>query len=232
MTQRETTQIPPKSAKENNTAPTKPQQRAGGLERVTSYIELISKIFGLITWPVVAIAIVLLFYGPIRKMADMLPDKFEKSSEISVAGIMSLKLQEEAKATGNEELAAIIRGLSQDAIKWLLQIGEGSHRVVGSDDGSTGNVTNFTFPEYYPIWKELEAKGLLKGDEKLDDFEAFFQSLNPKVGLVPNVYEVPESSLNAEQKARLLGNSVDLTDSGKKAYNIIIKVVADLITEK
>lgn len=200
--------------------------------RFTSYIELVSKIFGLITWPVFAIAVVLLFFAPIKKMADMLPDKFANSSEISVAGVMSLKLKEEAKAAGNEELAAIIKGLSQDAIQWLLHIGSGSYRVVGSDDGSTGNVQNYTFPAYYPIWKELESKGLLEGDEKLADFETFFHTLNPKAGPVPNGYQVPASSLNDEQTKRLLGNSVRLTASGKKAYNIILTVVSDLITQK
>lgn len=187
-------------------------------------LELVSKLVSLLTWPVVVLIAVAVFYSPMRRIADMLPEKFEQSSEIGIAGI-SVKIAEQAKASGNAELAKIISGLSEDAIEWLLKIGDGSHRVIGSDDGRTGTVSNYVYRSN-PGWKELEASGLLKADVPLAEYDNFFKSLRPVDD------RVPKSSLSRDQEDRLLRNSVRLSDSGLRAYRIVISVVADVIGNK
>ena len=54
----------------------------------------------------------------------------------------------------------------------------------------------------------------------------------PYQTVVPSQYFVPVSSITEEQKARLLDNDVKLTDKGKRAYEIIISVIADIIGQK
>ncbi len=216
-----------KDKKVRKVAPKKPD----GVKRVTSFIEILSKLFGLLTWQVIVLIAIVMFYTPLRQMADLLPEKFARSSEINV-GVLSLKIQEEAKASGSEELATIITGLSQDAIKWLLNLGNGSYRVIGSDDGGTGIVRNYYLPRHYPVWKELEDKGLIQSDVNLNDFEKYFNSLNPIDVGEPIGYEIPVSTLTQAQIDKLLKNSVELTDTGKRAYEIIISVVADMIAQK
>jgi len=189
-----------------------------------AHLDLVSKLVGLLTWPVVVLVAVALFYSPMRRIADMLPEKFEQSNEIGIGGI-SVKIAQQAKASGNEELAKIISGLSENAIEWLLKIGDGSHRVIGSDDGRTGTVANY-FYRSNSGWKELEASGLLMANTPLPQFETFFNSLGPVDD------RVAKKTLSREQEDRLLNNSVRLTDSGQRAYRIVISVVADMISNK
>ena len=206
-------------------------KRPDGLKRVTSFIEFLSKVLGLITWQVIVLIAIMMFYAPLRQIADLLPAKLARSNEINV-GVLSLKIQEEAKAAGSEELATIITGLSQDAIKWLLNLGNSSYRVIGSDDGGTGIVRNYYLPKHYAVWKELEDKGLIQSDVNLNAFEKYFHSLNPIEVEEPIRYEIPVSTLTQAQIDELLKNSVELSDTGKRAYEIIIIVVADMIALK
>ncbi|GAB2880119.1 hypothetical protein GCM10027277_56680 [Pseudoduganella ginsengisoli] len=154
----------------------------------------------------------------------MLPDKFKQSNEFGIAGL-SVKIAEQARASGNEELAKIINDLSENAIEWLLKLGDGSHRVVASDDGRTGVVANYSYRPN-PGWKELEAKGLLQADVPLAKYEAFFNSLHPVDD------RVPKTSLTPDQEQQLLRNSVRLNERGQRAYHIVIGVVADMIGRK
>ena len=232
MTKAEKTNKPDSSA----TAKDKPEESTSSgkpdkLKQATSYIELLSKLLGLLTWQVIVLIAIIMFYSPIKQMADLLPVKFARSNEINV-GVLSLKIQEEAIASGNEELATIINGLSQDAIKWLLNLGNGSYRVIGSDDGNTGIVKNYYLPRHYPIWKELEDRGLVQSDVNLSDFEKFFFSLEPIDVGEPYGYLVPVNSLTQEQNDKLLDNSVKLSDTGKRAYEIIINAVANMIGQE
>lgn len=196
----------------------------GKIQKFTQFIDVVSKLVGVLTWPLVVIIILVLFYSPIRRVVELLPEKFEKSNEVSL-GTLSFKIQEQARATGNEELANIIRGLSQEAMEWILKIGTGSHRVIASDDGRDGITKNYTLPSSLPVWKELAAKGLLKSTVDLNEYEQFFKSLGPQDG------SIAKNNLTPDQEDRLLNNSVELSDSGRRAYEIIIRVVTDLIKQ-
>ena len=135
-------------------------EKGRAVVKASAYIELLSKFLNLFTWQIIILIAIVMFYTPLRQMADLLPKKFESSSEISVLNVVTLKIQEQAKAIGNEELATIITGLSQDEIKWLLNLGgSGSYRVVGSDDGGTGIIKNFYIPLFSPFGMNLKTEG-------------------------------------------------------------------------
>jgi hypothetical protein len=192
-------------------------------KQIGSYIDLISKCINLVNWPIVAIIIIILFYSPFKRIVELIPGKFEQSSEISIGTILSLKIQEQAKASGNEELATIIEGLSKDSIEWILKIGDGSYRVIGSDDGGTGIAINYFISPSYSVWIELYNRGLITSTVDLFKFKVLFNSLGPIND------KIPVNSLTEQQKDQLLNNYIELSDSGKKAYEIIIKVITDSI---
>ncbi len=200
-------------------------------ERINSYLDILSKLFGLITWQVMVLIVFLVFYNPITKIIELIPEKFADSNEGSLAGLLSFKIQEDAKISGNEELASIINGLSQEEIKYLVTLGGSkSHRIVGSGSDDTATVQNYFITlSTYSIWKELQARGLVQSDIDLNEFEIFFYSLNPTKEDGSDILKFTSSSLTKEQKDKLLDNSVELTDSGKRAYDIIITVIVDLI---
>lgn len=192
--------------------------------RFTQFIKLANSVVGLLTWPLVVILILILFYTPIRRVVELLPDKFEKSHELSF-GSLSFKIQEQARAVGNEELANIISGLSEEAIQWVLKLGTGSHRIIGSKEDLSRTTTDYMLPSHFAAWKELETKGLLKSSMNLTEYEQFFRSLGPTNG------NVAKAKLTNEQEDRLVKASVELSSTGRRAYEIIIRVVADLIKQ-
>lgn len=209
-----------KIAKEINT------QNADKLKTATSYIEMLSKIFGLLTWQVIVLLIIVLFYTPLRQMVELLPEKFARSNEINV-GVLSLKIQEEAIASGNEELATIINGLSEDEIRELIFLGGSiSHRVVGS-----GNDKYILDLSKLSIWNNLIERDLVKSTVNRDDFEKIIYSLNPETeGSDLLIFQ--KENLTKEQVDKLTDNYVELTDTGQRAYDIIINVIVGLIAEK
>jgi hypothetical protein len=223
--------------KDNLSEKSKDAEKTGKDDRVTkvnSYLDIIAKIFGLVSWPVVVLIFLLLFFSQIKEMVSLLPEKFAKSNELSVAGFLSLKIQEEAKATGNEELASIISGLSQEAIKELITLGgTNSYRVMGSGRADANGVDQ----EYYlplsklAIWKELASRGLAKSTVDLSDFEKYIYTLNPTVEDSGSL-GVDVKNLSKEQRDKLIDNHVELTESGRRAYDIIIKVISDLISSQ
>ncbi len=187
------------------------------------FIDTAKNLTGLISWQILVVLILVIFYKPISRMVEVLPSKFEKSSEISV-GSLSFKIQEQAQRSGNAELAGIIQGLSEKAIKKLLQLGSSSYSLMGNNGSFRENNQEF---EYYPApdlpeYKELVAKGLATSKEDISEFEKWINSL-----MVDG--KIKADTLTNEQKRRLTDNNVQISDQGKRAYEIIIKVIADSI---
>jgi hypothetical protein len=195
------------------------------IEKVSTFVDLLAKIVGLVTWPIILLVLLIMFYSPIMRIADLLPDKIEKSYEISV-GNLSLKLQQKAIAAGNVELAKIIGGLSQEAIKWILKIADGSHRVIGTDDGATDTVSNYYLSKSIDSWIELQSYNLLVSTVDLVEYKKYFNSLGPVDG------KLPKYKISQTEKEKLLNNSVHLSDSGKEAYDIILSTVSEMINKK
>jgi len=192
---------------------------------VVWFVDLVAKLVALLTWPLVVVITLAIFHAPLLRIATLLPEKFERSNEITV-GSLSLKIQERAKATGSEELASTITGLSQGGLEWLLKIGDAPHRVITNAGARPGTTAGYMLSPSYGVWKELEAKGLLVATTNLTQFEQDFQSLGPQDG------HLPSSKLDADQDKKLTANTIQLSESGKRAYRIIIGVVTEMIARK
>lgn len=195
------------------------------MSTINQTIDLLTKIVGLITWPLLIIVMLLIFYSPIKRIANTLPEKFERSNEISV-GSLSLKIQQQAKAEGNEELAAIIKGLSKGAIRELIDVGYKFIRIIAIDNTRSSEMRRYSLAPSFSTWKELATNGLLESDLDLKDFEDYFNSLNPHNGIVEG------STLSQEQREKLEKSQVKLSNRGKRAYDIVVNVVADQIANE
>jgi hypothetical protein len=190
--------------------------------RAINYIDILSKIVALITWPIFLIILLVLFYSPLNRIITVFTTKIEKSYEVSV-GSLTFKLQQKALESGNLELAKIIKGLSDEEIKWILKIGNGSHRVIGSNDGGSGITSKYHLGNSIESWIILQNMNLLDSNINLIDYKKYFYSLQPV-----NNY-ISKNKLTQQEEQKLLKNSVHLSESGKQAYNIILSTVSEMI---
>ena len=104
---------------------------------LTFLLDALAKVANLFTWPIALLVAVLLFLEPLQRVANILPQKLEQSNEFALSGL-TFKIQEKARAQGNEELAKALSGLSREAMRELLRLGDDPSIVVQVVLGSSG----------------------------------------------------------------------------------------------
>jgi len=135
-----------------------------------------------IIWPLIIVLVLILYGKQIGRLVKVIPDKVEQSSKMSF-GSFSLEIDRAAKTIGNPELANIIKGLSEEAVKKLLELGtKRPSGIISYSIDKNGNPQKFSL---YDIneYIELNNNGFLKidyGSLSLPDWYSFFQSLGPK----------------------------------------------------
>jgi len=215
-----------------------------------SNFENINDLIKAIIWPLV-ILLFFIFYGTeIGKIIKLVPEKIESSSKISV-GSLTLKIEKTAQSTGNGELAVIIKKLSEKGIRKLLTLGSGRHSLMVrsklNEDGVKQDA--YSIPEDIDVFEELEKNGLLISDEPISGFIKFVRKLDPieKIHYKNShgswsdeqrdsftikyvEYILPFQKLSAEENIRLDSFGVELSETGKKAFEIVVHVIAEQIS--
>ena len=137
-------------------------------------------------WPLIVLIFFFAYNTEFNKIIKLIPDRLEQSSKISI-GSLSFEIERTAKLTGNEELADIVKNLSEDGIRKLLTLGTGSHALIAHGSFIEGSIseTSFNTPPDLDVLLELEKNGLIKGDEPLDKF---WFSL--KVSILKKIWEI------------------------------------------
>lgn len=218
-------------------------------DKAKSTFENIVDLLKAILWPIIVLFIFFSYKTELGEIIRLIPKKIETSSKISI-GSISLEIDKKARSTGNEELGGIIKTLSEKGIRRLLTLGIGRYDVIVHskiyDNGKEGD--SYTIPHDWDVLQELEKSGLLKADEPLEKFLSFFKSLHP---IGKTVYlskddhtstspdetynqkfvelTMPVSRLNADDYKRIDRFAVELSESGKLAFNIIVRVVGEQI---
>jgi len=203
-------------------------------------------------WPFM-ILVFLVFYGSeINQIIKIIPEKLESSSKISV-GSLSLEIEKSARITGNFELADIIKNLSENGIRKLLTLGSGPHSLMVrneiNDHGQQKKA--YSIPIDIEVFQELEKCDLLKADEPIDKFISYFKSLNPvkkdrfrdnhgsasdskrdefQTGYTE--YMLPVENLKSADVEKIDRYEVILSENGQKAFNIIVRVIAEQIKKE
>lgn len=193
------------------------------------------------------------YKSDLNKIIGLIPKQIEKSSKISV-GSLSLEIDRTAKISGNVELAEIIKKLSEKGIRKLLTFSSISHAVLVHSKAKDTNEEYFTLPSDIDVVLELEKNGLIKGNSHIDknltveDFISLFKTFPSKkvaIYMSPEGFSMDEkygkftekitqnrvfgSQLRPDELAQLNNYTIQLSDQGKKAYEIIVHVVAEQI---
>lgn len=187
-------------------------------------------------WPLVALIFLISLRQPIVS-------KLSEAEQLSV-GSFSVKVRERAQMAGNPELAEALSGLSQRAIELLMDTGDKQMAVVMR--GKTKGQISLDLSRR--AYAELEAKGLLSGSESYGSFVAWAQSLpgNSAVlsitdtGLwierpnepfvVAEQYLFEMDKLSANDERRLQEARFTLSDTGRRVWRLLGKVVSEQLT--
>jgi hypothetical protein len=216
-------------------------------QRKTTF-ENINDLFKAILWPLIVLIIFFSYKAELNDIIRLIPKKLESSSKISV-GSLSFEIEKTARKTGNEELGEIIKNLSEGSIRKLLTLGSGRHSVMIRNDVNEYNKEkSYTLPRDFNILIELEKNGLLKADEPLDQFLSFFKRLKPeeKIWYMSNSgstsrsrdstfdekvvdLTISTSKINSKELERIDRFGIELSEMGKKAFGIIVKVISEQI---
>lgn len=204
---------------------------------ISTSIEIIKSSF----WPLIALLTISLFYDPLRS-------KLLESTEIGV-GSFTLKIQEKAASLGSPQLGSLVRGLSKEEVKTLIELGSSNTYLIAK--GEVYGKLTFSLVEDYQAFKSLESKKLVKGNENLAAFNKFFNSLKVREKIYYRSPDSKQSSLSysnehsqpfvmryviadeidGKTKKRMAELRVTLTDKGESAFNLIVTTVADQVAE-
>lgn len=211
--------------------------------------ENINDLIGTILWPVLILIFFVIYRKQISYVAQLLLNKLELSSKISV-GSLSFEIEKTAKQYGNFGLGKIIKNLTEPSIRKLLTLGSGRHSMIvrGTKFTEGKSESSFIIPNDYEIFLELEKNGLVKFDEPFDGFLTFFKRLNPderiqyksKQGISHDhrldlsdikytEFSIPVSKLSSDQFKKIDSYGLELSESGKKAFEIIVQVISEQI---
>ncbi|WP_128547171.1 hypothetical protein [Larkinella soli] len=199
---------------------------ASWLESTEQVLKLLGLIAGLFTWPLVILVTLLMFYSPLKEVVEKLPRKIDSSQEVSFGSFLSFKIDKQARAEGNAELAAIIKGLSQPAIQLLLGVGNASHQILSSAENDTETLKDSDFESYKELFKnELIEPTNYSDDMDLKGFFDKVEGLNIKEENRLDLTELPSS-----EREVISNYTVQLSASGRRAYDIIISVISESIS--
>jgi len=193
-----------------------------------NYIELLKAI----TWPLIILVIVILYYSNIKNLIN-------NSSKVSV-GSFSMEIKKEAKNQGFAELGELITNLNGSELRLLLTIAEsGNYGLVGRND------EGYFLSGKSRDWEKLEAYGLVRFNGfTMDEIEIFLS----KIGAVKETiyyndrgsyshfkdnefniktynYTIRKDILSIENRIKLESYNISLTDKGSRSIDIIINTV-------
>jgi hypothetical protein len=221
-------------------------------EIAKSTFENINDLIKATAWPLIVIIIFIFYRKELGSIIKLIPNKIEKSSKITV-GSLSFEIEKSAKIAGDEQLGIIIKNLSEKGIRKLLTLGSGRHSIMVRSEKLKNDIQEkaFTTPIDLDVLKELEKNGLIKIDESIDDFVAFFKKLKPieevKFKSADGSYRdteddnhkekfmqlsISELSLTEEQRKKIDKYGLELSENGRKAFEIIVHVIAEQINKE
>lgn len=217
-----------------------------------SKFENINDLIRSLIWPFIILLVFIIYGSEINQIIKLIPKKIETSSKISV-GSISLEIEKSAKQIGNAELGEIIKNLSESGIRKLLTLGTGRFNIILRCEyrEKTESEKAFSLPHDISVLEELEKNGLIKSNDNmsLESFIAFFKRKKPIERIWygdPNAsystspetkttqkfseFTLPFSKLNQQEYKLIDGYDIELSENGRKAYEIIVQVVSEQIS--
>lgn len=189
--------------------------------RPTTFTNIASLVKAL-AWPVLIFYIFMRFQGPLSEIVGLLPDLVKHATKVSAGGV-TLEIEQKARETGNEALTSALKGLSPEARKLLLQVGDSYWREWSSSrDGYSRSRQR--------ALNELTQRQLVGyRPENHGSFEKWVRTLGTITSSELGEYDTetlkPSRPLSTEEERRLFAQEFLLSPLGKKAYAVILDVV-------
>lgn len=187
----------------------------------------ITQLVKALAWPVLILYVFLRFQGPLSETVDLLPDTLRHASKISAGGL-TLEIEQKAQEKGND-IANALRGLSTEARKLLLQVGDSYWHKWGKD--THGDMVTYTASRTKALRELTQRKLMDYRPESHDTFDAWVRTLGPistfESGGEPAERLTPSRPLSSDEEKRLQDQQFYLSPLGKKAYNVILEVVVN-----
>jgi hypothetical protein len=205
-------------------------------EKITSplWAKILLAVIQYLPWPIIVFIIVIIFQGPLVEIANSLPNKIKDSNSVRI-GSFSLEIKQEAKSQGSPELASALNGLTKESARLLLQL-TGSTQLPSqpyiSDEETSLQIPGQKEMKGYVL---LESKGLITSTNNMKNYKNLLHSLgfttsNTDFNKNRIDYETYQKLDESEIK-NLQNFNVDLTEKGKNAKALILKVVSDLLSK-
>ncbi len=90
-----------------------------------SRFELIVELIKAVAWPLLAIVVLVAFWSPLRRTADLIPSIVGRSDTITIAGL-TLKVGRGLKSKASPQVEKVLESLSKDSIAAVLGMPEGA----------------------------------------------------------------------------------------------------------
>lgn len=190
------------------------------------YSETIKLVTGL-AWPLFAIGVLLAYKEPVGQAIAATAKKFEAANKVAIGGLQ-LEIEEQARNAGNPELARRLAGLTPDAVRELLEVGRSKTILVGRPAEGSPIEYSIPGPSKMLVVRELEAKGLVRFAEDIDQFLKWIRSdlFEPHERPDDDRFAFrPKRALTQSEMERLTRQSYSLTDLGKAAWETVIVAV-------
>ena len=138
-----------------------PDSHSAQLEWFKTITELIKSL----SWPIVALIVLLTFHGPLARVISLVPQKLEDATKVTI-GTLSVEIQQKALMQGQTKVADGFSKLSPGAVARLLRYGKGTtHSVISHN--LEGTRLNYPEPMSMKYELELQKVGFLKFSEEL-----------------------------------------------------------------
>ena len=195
-----------------------------------AYVRLAIEFLQVIAWPALVLYALVAYRDPLRRLLLVIPKKLAQTSKLSF-GSLVVDMQTTLINVGDPALAKELPHLSRAAYEELLSMkGDDSVFSLIVHAGTEGqNGIQLTDPDELAVARELYRVGLIKGDEPVDTFIQYVQSL-PHTPRPFGGTWISEASLSREQSDRLQNTFYKLTPRARRLYKVMVNVILSNLT--
>ena len=195
--------------------------------------KLVIEAVRVLAWPVLIAILVILFFKPLREIAESFSLKFSEAHKVSI-GSLSLEIEAKAREVGNPELGRQVGSLTPGAVEQLLRTPRsGDMILVSTSDFQQKREYGVPNQDALSSLKELEKKGFLKFRQPLEHFLAELRKLDrsdTNRGDSERTWHISPFIAESEGDKRIRDQGYSLTDKGRQAVDTIVKAVASQLT--
>ena len=187
----------------------------------------LAEIFRMIAWPALVFVFMVVWFGPLDRTIDQLPDKVRQATIMEVAGL-SLEIDKQARLLGEPELAALLGQLPRDDLDHFLRNAaeDGTSLVSWNRDQDGRKIYSIQPERELDSYRSLVEKGLVVCNAPIEELLETVNSTGFDRGVFANTKEefyVPKK-MGTELKSYCT-----LTPDGERARSALLHAIVSEI---